>query len=143
MSGRKCGLTTSELARLNLACIPVREALGALGGTYLVGSAGSSDTVRGEDGTFRDVDIRSILSDEEFDALFSTRPLLWSVLCWSVSEMVSKSSGFRVDFQIQKRSEANRLFPGMYRNPIGMKGRLFAGGGDASGTMSAEKQETE
>lgn len=58
---RKSHLTTAEFAILNDACIPVAEAFDSH--PYLVGSA----TERAD---YRDVDLRLILMDEEFDRLF-------------------------------------------------------------------------
>ena len=54
-------LTTADFARLNYACVIVTESLGQH--PYLVGS------VTNKEG-WRDVDVRSILPDDEFDARF-------------------------------------------------------------------------
>jgi hypothetical protein len=119
-------LTTVQFARLNHACLLVYEAFG-FGSTYLVGSALYTEQ-------YRDVDVRVILSDEEFDAIFAGRVFLWSLLCLSVSSYLTEVSGLPVDFQIQRSTEANAKFNGM-RNPIGTRARPFAGGGDATGLM--------
>lgn len=58
---RKCGLTTLELARLEHACNIVVKGFGDA--PYLVGSAG-------EFSEYRDVDVRLIMSDDEFDQMF-------------------------------------------------------------------------
>lgn len=118
---RRCHLTVADLMRLNDACIRVRE---AFGNAYLVGSAG-------ERADYRDVDVRSILPDNEFDALFTGRQFLWSLLCLSVSEYLRAATGLPVDFQVQRMTEANEKFPGG-RNSLGARARLYAGGGDAT-----------
>lgn len=104
---------------LNHACVPLWS---AFGDCYLVGSSL-------ERRDFRDVDIRCILPDEEFNALFpdigrsksgswmySSR---WSVMCASISEWLSRQSGLPVDFQFQRQTDANNEFKGV-RSAIGM-----------------------
>lgn len=115
-------LTTASFARLNHACAVVTEALGHK--PYLVGSAMETEE-------YRDVDVRSILPDEEWDELFGGRPFFWSLFCLSVSTYLSQVSGLPVDFQVQRMTEANAKHD-KPRNPIGTRGRLFAGGGDAT-----------
>ena len=119
---RSSYLSTRDIANLNLACLPIKEALGDLGyGPYLVGSSS-------ERPDFRDVDIRFLMADEHFDALFWRRDRFWSLVCWAISEWLAKQTGLPIDFQIQRLSEANEKFQGS-RNPMGVP-RLFAGGGD-------------
>ena len=132
MSGRVTYLTTAEFHRLELACRVVARDLDT---PYLVGS-------HSETKDFRDVDLRVILSDDEFDAIFAERPGLWSLLCYSVSEMLSARTGLPVDFQVQRRTEANEKHGGAStRNPMGIEARHFAGAGDA--TRFATDQEGE
>jgi hypothetical protein len=77
---------------------------------YLVGSAAKSKA-------WRDVDVRLILPDPEFDALFP--PLkphaladgMWSLLCAALSELARVRTGLPVDFQIQRMSHANDRYP--------------------------------
>lgn len=121
------GLTTSELHRLDRACMDVFRAFRRP--PYLVGTA-----VDGE--TFRDVDVRAILDDAEFDDIFGRRPQLWSLFCVAVSVYLATSTGLRVDFQVQRRTEANEKHSGP-RNPLGRimgdrPTRDFAGLGDAN-----------
>ena len=92
--------------------------------TYLVGSVT-------EKADYRDIDIRTILADEEFDALFKGREFVWSVTCLGIATYLTQVSGLPVDYQIQRRTQANENFTGM-RNPIGSRARPFAGGGDAT-----------
>lgn len=120
---RKSHLTTSEFTILNNACIPITDAFD--GPPYLVGSV----TERGD---FRDVDLRVILLDEEFDALFCGRERLWSLMCMSISHHLRAVTGLPVDFQIQRMTEANEKYSAGYRTALGLDPHLYAGGGDAT-----------
>lgn len=96
---------------LNMACRSLAEAFGNC--IYLVGSSL-------EKRDYRDVDVRCILSDEEFERLFPglgaygtpIRHPLWSIMCASISLYLSQHADLPVDFQMQQRSEANREFEG-------------------------------
>jgi len=121
------GLTTSELLRLDRACIDVAEAFNHP--PYLVGSANKGDT-------FRDVDVRTILDDDEFDAIFGTRPDLWGLFCLATSVYLSEATGLRIDYQVQRQTDANAKHKGE-RNALGIvidsrTVRDFAGRGDAT-----------
>ena len=117
-------LSTLQFARLDLACRVVFDALGDP--PYLVGSAMWH-------GGFRDVDVRSILADDEWDAIFAGRPGFWSLFCLSMSQYLSDATGLTVDYQAQRMTEANEKYGGEMRNPMGMRtNRWFAGGGDAT-----------
>ena len=124
---RRCQLSTLELHELDEACAPFRAAFGEH--PYLVGSA----SLRPD---FRDVDVRLILADDEFDALFGERKALWALLSRLGSTYLRARTGLPVDFQIQRRSEANEKFGDLGktpRNPLGSRSLLdFAGGGDAA-----------
>jgi hypothetical protein len=91
---------------------------------YLVGTAGAGDA-----DTYRDVDVRLMLDDEEFVAACPTRAR-WELLCLAIGAHLNERTGLPVDFQIQRTREANERYNGR-RNPLGM-GRVFAGGGDAT-----------
>ncbi len=120
---RKSGLTTLELHVLDVACRPVWEAFGS---TYLVGTAQTG-------GPFRDVDVRTILTDAEFDRLFGDGgKAVWGLICLSVGLMLAQQTGLPIDYQIQRMTEANETYPGGNRNPVGMGHRVYAGGGDAT-----------
>lgn len=105
---------------LQHACRVIVEAYGPH--LYLVGSA-----LRKRD--HRDVDLRLILPDEEFDALFPglsssswSLDARWSLLAVSISTYLAEQSGLPVDFQIQRQTEANLWFStkdGHGRHPIG------------------------
>ena len=105
------------LILLDHACHVVNKAFGCQ--AYLVGSCLTS-------ADYRDVDVRSILDDDEFDSLFGGRPTLWPLVCLSVSEYLSRVSQLPVDYQIQRQTDANAEFDGV-RNPLGMR-RDYAGG---------------
>lgn len=85
---------------------------------YLVGSA-----ARGKD--WRDVDVRLILEDEVYDALFGKRALpvhadaKWALLCAALSALARQQTGLPVDFQIDRQTEANEKFGGHVRVPLG------------------------
>jgi len=119
---RKSHLTTAQFAILNDACIPLTEAFNSP--PYLVGSVTETPD-------YRDVDLRVILSDEEFDRLFDGRVLLWSLICLSIGQYLATVTGLPIDFQIQRRAEANEKHSSS-RNPMGMRARPLAGGGDAT-----------
>ena len=121
MAGRVCQLTTTQLHELDQACRPVFMAFGDP--PYLVGTAGSGE------GPYRDVDVRLILADDEFAAVCPTRER-WELLSVAIGAYLAQRTGLPVDFQIQRRTEANARFDGP-RNPLGMR-RIFAGGGDAT-----------
>lgn len=124
--GRKCGLTTSDLYALDLACTALHDALRALdgpAGVYLVGTAASSPT-------YRDVDVRAIVNDDAFDAMFPSIDW-WSVVCHAIGAHLKAVTGLPIDFQVQRMTQANDKHPGP-RNPLGMGARWLAGGGDAT-----------
>ncbi len=122
-------LPAYQLTLLNNACIPIVEAFGHH--PYLVGSARQRPD-------FRDVDVRSILPDDEFDAIFTEREFFWSLVCLAISVYLSGVTGLPVDFQIQRQTEANEKFPGE-RSALGMRAREYAGGGDAKPIMGTKE----
>lgn len=100
---------------LRHACIPLWHAFGGM--PYLVGSA-----LQRPD--WRDVDVRLILDDHRYGALFpgiDRVPGLiharWSVLCASISLLLRQQTGLPVDFQFQSSSDANARYPGP-REPL-------------------------
>ena len=105
-----------EFYNLQCACAILNQAFGY--NNYLVGS---SMLCR----DFRDVDVRCILDDEEFDRLFPDCPkntslnAFWSLTCAAISEWLAKRTGLPIDFQIQRRTEANAENDGP-RNCLGL-----------------------
>jgi hypothetical protein len=120
-------LTTTELYHLDQACQVISKAFDGEH-PYLVGTAGYGDA-----GSYRDVDVRLMLDDDEFTAVCPTRER-WELLCLSIGAYLASRTGLPIDFQIQAASVANDKH-GKPRNPLGMGGaaaRIFAGGGDGT-----------
>lgn len=92
---------------------------------YLVGSVLTRPN-------FRDVDLRCMLDDEDYDKLFSSSyndlncDHMRKVMNISISSWLKSLTGLPVDFQFQKTSEANKEFPRQPRSSIGLvvKGHL-------------------
>ena len=114
-------LSTFDVYRLDQAVRPLVAAFDSY--PYLVGSA-----VERPD--YRDVDVRLILPDEEFDAIFDGRGGLWGVFCYAVTAWLRAETGLPIDFQVQRMTEANEKHPGV-RHALGLRS-TFAGGGDAT-----------
>lgn len=107
---------------LNMACVHVNKALGHFG-CYLVGSS-----LKKRD--YRDVDVRFILGDAEFECLFGKDAArcpeinpLWALMCSSISLFLQTHTGLPIDFQIQQQTDANEKFSrgtGHVRHPLGV-----------------------
>lgn len=98
---------------LNQACLVLEHAFPNSLGAFLVGSSL-------ERRDYRDVDVRVILRDDDFERMFPGlkanegarwRHAFWSLLCSSVSLHLSRASGLPVDFQVQSQTEANTEYP--------------------------------
>ena len=123
----KLSLSTLELHELDEACKPIFEGFDTP--PYLVGSAG-------ERPDFRDVDVRLILGDKEYDALFDSRPHLWALLSRVIATYLRARTGLPIDFQIQRRTDANARHK-KSRNALGLRNLdLYAGGGDGTKGMA-------
>lgn len=107
---------------LTAACQDINRAFGGFG-CYLVGSSL-------ERPDWRDIDVRFIMSDEEFLAEFPgaqhdgkphhwEQDPKWILLTVSISERLSKVSGLPVDFQFQPQTHANERHKGP-RNALGL-----------------------
>ncbi len=109
-------LPSPQFLHLNMACTPLAETFGP--SIYLVGSAL-------ERRDFRDVDVRAILDDDDFDRRFplaGTSPshdVGWSLLCAALSLYLSDRSGLPVDFQFQRMTNANAKYAGR-RHALGL-----------------------
>lgn len=104
-------LDAPDLDRLDLASVVVREALDT---PYLVGSCLTRPD-------YRDVDIRVVLADERYDELFKPAPhrdALRHMIQVAVTEHYVRATGLRIDFQIQRRTEAQK-HEGV-RHPLGL-----------------------
>jgi hypothetical protein len=79
---------------------------------YLVGSAAMGKA-------WRDVDVRLILADDEYEAVIGkidTVEMLnprWRALCMAFSALGQHMTGLPIDFQIQQRTRANELYDGV------------------------------
>lgn len=102
---------------LEIACQTVCNAFGGYG-CFVVGSSM-------ERPDWRDVDVRLIMSDEDFAALFPDagshweHDQRWLLLTVSVSGYLSKVTGLPIDFQFQPQTHANERHKGK-RNAIGL-----------------------
>jgi hypothetical protein len=109
---------------LELACGDICAAFNGYG-CFLVGSALSRQD-------WRDVDVRFIMEDQEFAALFPSagqhweQDIHWLLLTVSISERLSKITGLPIDFQFQPQTHANERHHGP-RHAIGIriKGMIF------------------
>lgn len=108
------------LLHLDAFAREVEQAFGHL--PYLVGSA-----ARGK--TWRDVDVRLMLPDDEFDALFPQFQIhpapgrldnRWALLCAAISELGRARTGLPIDFQIQRTSDANERYGDGVRHALGL-----------------------
>ncbi len=87
---------------------------------YLVGSALREKS-------WRDVDIRLILDEDEWNALdlgdhklgWSGASAKWMALCLAFSALGKQMTGLPIDFQIQYKPDANERHKGC-REPIGL-----------------------
>jgi hypothetical protein len=106
-------LSPREMFLLDLACTPLAEAFDAT--PYLVGTTMQP---RG-DRAPRDVDVRLMLEDDHYDRLAATGVSL-AFLGLAIGQYVASLTGLPIDFQLQRRTEANALHPGA-RNPLGRR----------------------
>jgi hypothetical protein len=121
-------LTTTEMFHLDQACQLISKAFGGRP-PYLVGTAG----VGGAE-SYRDVDVRMILADDEFAEACPTRER-WELLSLAIGAYLASRTGLPIDFQLQRATEASARHGKRPRNPLGISGaaaRVFAGGGDGT-----------
>ncbi len=73
------------------------------------------------------MDVRLILSDDEFAALFPNAGYAWEcdprwlVMTVAISERLTKVTGLPVDFQFQPQTHANARYKGCRRGVLGMR----------------------
>lgn len=96
-------LTVSQQYALDHACRLIEPAFGGFG-CYHVGSSLSRPD-------WRDVDLRCILSDEEYDAFIGPRDVRLKFLNVCISDWLAARTGLPIDFQFQRFTEANKEFP--------------------------------
>lgn len=105
-------LSPRQFFLLDHACKPIREAFGAQ--PYLVGTAG-------ERGPFRDVDVRLMLPDEQYDELAAVLDAHGiAFLGLAIGQYLHSLTGLPIDFQLQRLTEANEQHA-KPRNPIGCR----------------------
>lgn len=118
---KACHVGAPAIFTLELACRQINEAFGGYG-CYLVGSAI-------ERADWRDVDVRLIMSDDAFRALFPdahTESACWEhdprwlLLTTALSERLSKVTGLPIDFQFQPQTFANARHTG-FRHALGLR----------------------
>ncbi len=110
-------LSPEQMFRLDLACRPLNDWLGSRA-CYLVGTADQPRVDRPP----RDVDVRAILDDADYDRLAAALPDdgVLNLLQVGVSSYLRDVTGLPIDFQVQRQTEANERHKGT-RNPLGME----------------------
>lgn len=127
-------LSPRQLFLLDEACKPIVAAFETC--PYLVGTAASIDRQE-----YRDVDVRLILRDKEYDALNDAAGQEAIIfLGFAVGEYLAARTGLPIDFQIQRQTEANAKHKGGHRNPLGVRG-LSEYKGDASPTAFRARED--
>ena len=115
-----------EFFELNQACQLITMAFPESFGVYLVGSA-----LRTRD--HRDVDVRCIMPDDVFDAMFPMaageceglwfHDPRWSFMCATTALWLRERAGLKIDFQFQRATQANESYSrkdGHGRNALGL-----------------------
>jgi hypothetical protein len=71
----------------------------------------------------RDVDVRLIMADEPYDKLADAvgLPAIW-FLGLAIGQYLASLTGMPIDFQFQRATQANKLYGGKRRNPLGVRG---------------------
>ena len=110
---RSLSLSPYQLFCLDLACRPIYEAFGEH--PYLVGSTMSTSRPR-------DIDIRLILGDDQYDRLIPSVEMR-TMLSFAFTAYLIQATGLPIDFGIQLQTAANQQHPHP-RNPLG--GRTLA-----------------
>jgi len=114
-------LQVSEFYRLNVACRVINQSFGNYG-CYLVGSVLKTDQ-------FRDIDIRCVLADDNYDLLFNGDQHIddggdikerLSLINHTFSLYLSNVTGLKnIDFQFQRWTAASREFSDEERVSVG------------------------
>ncbi len=79
-----------------------------------------------ENKVWRDVDVRLILDDAEYERLGLGKPNLprhsgkWVALCLAFSALGAQMTGLPIDFQIQQQTRANAEYPNEPRSALGV-----------------------
>lgn len=108
---RSTFLLLTDFERVEEWCRGIRILFGAP--PYLVGSALSRPD-------YRDIDLRLILADKKFDREWRN-PVKVRLMNHAISTWGQRETGLPIDFQIQRQSNANELWPHQRRNPMGVR----------------------
>lgn len=112
VSARISYLVLSDFERLEDWCRMVRIVFGRP--PYLVGSVISR-------ADYRDVDVRVVLPDKQFDALCRGRLDSIRFLNRGISVWGQQETGLPIDFQVQRRTEAEAEFADHVGVPMGVR----------------------
>jgi len=107
-------LSPRQMFLLDEACKPIHKAFGNC--PYLVGTAAAI-----EKQSYRDVDVRLMLFDNEYDALkevIGQNAIIF--LSLAIGEYLASRTNMPIDFQIQRQTEANEKHKGI-RNALGCR----------------------
>lgn len=99
-----------QMFKLQNACLIINQAFDGYG-CFLVGSS-----LRKKE--WRDVDVRFIMSDEAFAAMFpgltnegaAWLHARWSLMCTAIADQLSTATGLPIDFQFQSQKFANTTY---------------------------------
>jgi hypothetical protein len=111
VSERVSYLLLTDFERVEEWCRGIRILFGQP--PYMVGSAN-------ERPDYRDIDLRLILADDDFDAAWRN-PVKLRLMNRAMSTWGQRETGLPIDFQIQRQSEANRTYPEGARTPMGVR----------------------
>jgi hypothetical protein len=108
---RSTYLLLTDFERLEAWCKDVHTLFDREHFPYLVGSSA-------ERADYRDIDLRLILDDDEFDRDWHD-PVKLRIANHALSTWGQRETGLPIDFQIQRQTQANASYPGRPRNPMG------------------------
>ena len=112
MSRRASYLSVPDFERVEEWCRSVRLLFD--GATpYMVGSVHRTPD-------YRDIDLRLMLDDKEFNAHWSD-PVKHRLMNRALSTWGVRETGLPIDFQLQQMTAANKEFEGEFRNPMGIR----------------------
>lgn len=112
------GLSPRTMFLLDAACVPLRHEFPGFG-PYLVGSATTGERSAGA----RDVDVRHIMSDEDYEAFVKAVGITGvRFLGIAIGQYLASFTGLPIDFQFQQMTAANDgRHPTTGRNPLGVR----------------------
>ena len=127
-------LSPRQLFLLDEACKPIAKAFDHY--PYLVGTATEKQA-------YRDVDVRLILEDAKYDVMHDAVGQEAIVfLGFAIGQYLADRTGLPIDFQFQRRTEANEKHHSKRRNPLGIR-ELSEYKGDAPVVQNCNDQSGE